>query len=307
MNSLQQTLPRTFHHYKLSDTDTNVVICKVCNVEVLNTQQSICNHEVDYVHTKHYKQLLLNNYLVINEGLYCGICDIILSNQDDLDHMNDENHVNEKECVKLHPHMLKKEGSTLECYVCDVTITSNNCVTEHVNGNQHRDKYSQLCENNNITEVNNRKFCELCLVFVNDRKVIDHINDDYHCHRLNLDYEDTDNETNLSDTSSEDDSIGEPLNYQMKECDITNSVLCIVCNITIDDEDITTHISGNKHKHIYAATLSFNELKSLDNGFFCDICKVSVSNKNEFSHINGRKHKENIENVIFESMTNRNM
>ncbi|XP_026755933.2 glutamic acid-rich protein-like [Galleria mellonella] len=280
------------HHYE-NTADECIVICNICNVKVPNTINNRDEHSYGVRHETEYDNLLLINKMkMINDTLYCHVCNLTMYNTDDLNHINDVNHRYEIEKLKIHPHMEKKNGNKLECRVCEVVISSkDHCVSEHVEGNNHTINYSNLLEDNMIKNIGKRVFCELCRRFVKAVKVIDHVlMDEDHIDRYICSLKQN----------------PEPLHYHMCYSSDPKIVICKVCDKSITCTVINNHISSMIHLQKFKTTLAFNKMRKTRSKkkYYCDICHVYVPNKNELEHINGKNHAESIKVMIMKRMVN---
>ncbi|XP_059055016.1 uncharacterized protein LOC131849046 [Achroia grisella] len=213
------------------DVGSNVkeAICKVCRVLVPFHEKNITEHKLGQTHKSNYKMVLSSNGVQeIENGFKCTICNVIISNKNELDHINGKNHQS---------NITKSTKSTREkyCQSCNIYMNVHN-FESHKKGKRHM-KNLRLSDNYSVNTTSSMDaksnlveqwYCQFFDVNIDAHSFVEHENDKQHLDNLQQNASDL-----VSTTSS--NSNREVRKY------------CNTCHIYIDTCNYASHEKGKRH------------------------------------------------------------
>ncbi|XP_053622475.1 uncharacterized protein LOC128682034 [Plodia interpunctella] len=226
------------YHFKKSH-NMNELICRVCDVTILNTPINITGHVNTEKHVDAYKRLLRNNFVFFYYNEFCcHACVLHIPLRKELNHIDAPEHLNkvksysEDEITRIDLSDCSSDGINFFCEFCklvvdddDITFEEHQISVDHVENIRELSKDSLYLQTDSYTKPKSTLKCRLCDCYVNNNYscVKQHIQGFIHMtmHKKLLD--------------------------NNKICMVGDKLYCLACKDIIDSQQVFAHIKLANH------------------------------------------------------------
>lgn len=272
--------------------------CVVCNVLVPNEINHVTIHVTTRKHTSKYNKLLLINKLQkIANGYHCGVCDVNITNMNELSHINGMKHqsktntptqsetcvsqdITQKLDVKSN-ELNSKHNSDSELHTYADYEKENNDLANLRSNNSDSVSTNSSISLKSTKNTTGKQYCLPCNIYIDTHNIAGHENGQKHLKNHN--------ETKLDSTTSRD--------TPETSADVTALMFSQPCKaLTSNGAASKTNI--NIDKQIKKTPQSHYQVTSTVDVNMCKVCNVPVPKTNIIEHVMAKKHKSKYNTLL---------
>ncbi|XP_072946800.1 uncharacterized protein [Epargyreus clarus] len=254
-------------HYLMKQVEgADDLVCKVCNVHVVDSPTDVEKHVKTADHSKNLKEFLSTNYVRLHQNeFYCKPCDVKITKMNEFYHIEKLSHevnlavfkssldASNKVCeskveVKTEEPKTVENLSSYYCHVCNVKIPNNpKNINSHNDGNKHR---------KNVSNV-------------------------------------------IAEIESAIERVASNIHYQMELTQNEKELKCKACNVIVPNREgnIDEHVIGLRHKNNEKKLMTDNHIEIKGDKYFCNACNMFIVSEQQFIHIKHPTHVKLLRNL----------